>query len=63
MSTLDGFVIEQGPAVRSVNPTWIYTAGTAIQPGNTVVIQVRVSDRPGNTVTKSLHHAISLSNT
>ena len=59
VSTLDGAVIEQGPAARNVHPNWVYTAQTAIQPGNTVIIQVRVADRPGNTVTKLFHHAIT----
>ena len=59
VSTLDGSVIEQGPAARSVHPSWIYMAQSTIEPGNTVVIQVKVSDRPGNTVTKIFHHAIT----
>ena len=55
---LAAVLIEQGPAFRVLNPQWTYTAQTLVGIRNTVAIQITVADRPGNTVTKTFHHAI-----
>ena len=59
ISKLDGTLLEQGAAVMDdATGKWVYLTQTAVSPGQTVVIRVTASDRPGNVVTKTLYHAL-----
>ena len=60
LAQLDGVLLEQGGAVlEAASGKWIYTTTAAIAGGQTLVIHITVADRPGNTVTKTVHHALT----
>jgi hypothetical protein len=59
ISALDGAVLEQGDASPAENATvWVYAAQAAVPVGQTVVVKVTATDRPGNKVTKTFDHAL-----
>jgi hypothetical protein len=57
---LDGALIEEGPAQpESSSGAWTYAVQTGLSPGQPVLVEVRVNDRPGNTVAKPVHYVLS----
>jgi hypothetical protein len=49
----DGAVLEQGPAALGSDSVWAYTTTTALPAGQTVMIEVTATDRPGHKTTKA----------
>jgi hypothetical protein len=46
-------VLEQGPAALGSDSVWAYTTTTALPAGQTVMIEVTATDRPGHKTTKT----------
>jgi len=49
----DGAVLEQGPTTLSSDSVWAYTTTAALPTGQTVMIKVTATDRPGHKTTKT----------
>ena len=49
----DGAVLEQGPATLGSDSLWAYTTTAALPAGETVMIEVTATDRPGHKTTKA----------
>ena len=49
----DGTVLEQGAAVAGNDSLWAYTTTTALPAGQSVMIEVTATDRPGHKTTKT----------
>jgi hypothetical protein len=49
----DGAVLEQGLATQGSDSIWAYTTTAALPAGQTVMIEVTATDRPGHKTTKS----------
>jgi hypothetical protein len=59
ITALDGTVIERGEAKTSgTGAEWIYTIQATMPAGQTVVVEVTATDRPGNAVIRSFDHAL-----
>jgi hypothetical protein len=56
---LEGTLLEHGDATLDRQSSkWEYVTQVAVPPGQTLAVHVAVSDRPGNTVLKAVHHAL-----
>ena len=49
----DGAVLEQGPATLGSDSLWAYTTTAALPAGQTVMIEVTATDRPGHKTTRT----------
>ena len=61
LTQMDGTLIEVGTAVLGERSSlWTYVTQAAVPGGQAVVLHATAVDRPGNAVTKTLHHALMM---
>jgi hypothetical protein len=59
LALLNGTLLEHGAAVLDkATLRWVYVTQVAVAGGQTVVVHVTATDRAGNTVTKTVDHAL-----
>ena len=59
LAGLDELLLEHGDAhLEPGSSQWLYRAQTELPAGQTIVVHATATDRAGNSVTKTLHHAL-----
>jgi hypothetical protein len=59
IAELDGSLVEHGAAILEPSSSkWVYQAQVSVLSGRTLIVHVTAADHAGNSVTKTVHHAL-----